>query len=130
MAVCIDCGKTIVKPSAMLPGYSCRPSENTLNKPGGIICYDCCGRDDEAVMRKLGHSKRLPLYLGRDDNGWYVGNWPGTLRFRVTGIRKGQHNWARTRWDVWFSDSDHNKWWGVNYGEMTQIVHCKRLKVA
>jgi len=55
-------------------------------------------------------------------------NWPGTLRFDPHYIKKGRHNIAGTRYDVWFPGPDGHIWHGINYGENTQITHCKRTK--
>lgn len=55
-----------------------------------------------------------------------IGNWPGTLTFKATGVTRGRHNWGIPRWDVWFNGPDGHVWHGVNYGNNTQIVHCRR----
>lgn len=54
-------------------------------------------------------------------------NWPGSLEFRCW-TRTGNHNIARTRYDVWFYGPDGYIWYGVTYGEDTQLCHCKRTK--
>ncbi len=96
---------------------------------GREICWDCCADLDRAHMLQDGHSKRLPLYLSKNDAGeWRVNNWPGSLSFFVFGQSKGYHNIARTRHDVWFVGPDAHVWHGVSFGEWTQIVHCKRTK--
>ena len=60
---CIDCGKTIQPDKERFgTGYASRSTNNIFGKPSGNVCYECCGRDDEATMRKFGHSKHLPLY--------------------------------------------------------------------
>jgi len=92
-------------------------------KDGNKICFDCCSVRDRQVMIDLGNSA---LYLSKDEKGYKVTNWPGTLMFRCTTPRKGKHNIARTRYDVWFTGPDGQDWHGVQYGENTQIVHCKR----
>jgi len=57
-----------------------------------------------------------------------ITNWPGTLRFNVLWRKTGRHNWGLTRHDVWFIGPEGQAWWGVRYGDNTQIVHCKRIK--
>jgi hypothetical protein len=66
---------------------------------------------------------RIALYYTGDE----VINWPGTLRIPVDYSSAGRHNIAGTRTDVWFRFGGA-EWHGVTYGEMTQIVHCKRKK--
>ena len=126
--ICIDCGKRVRPPKgSMGTGVAHRPADNILGKPVGPICYDCCARDDQASMLKTGNSKNLPLYLATRNGRQVVQNWPGTLRYVITNIRKGNHNIASQRTDVWFRDANNDRWWGVNYGEF-DIVHCKRIK--
>lgn len=98
------------------------------NAEGQKVCFDCCGTRDREYMIETGSSVALPLYLTKTDNAWSVGNWPGTLRFRCGVPKKSQHNIAGTRYDVWFTGPDGKTWHGVQYGEWTQIVHCKRTK--
>lgn len=88
------------------------------------ICYACCGKHDKAYM--LEHGK-ITLYLSRADDGWYVGNWPATLRFPVSHMKQGAHNIARSRYDAWFTGPDGKQWHAVNIGD-NQIARCKRLK--
>ena len=66
---------------------------------------------------------RIMLYLSNGE----VMNWPGTLRFPAH-VRKGRHNIAGSRYDVWFAGPDGFQWHGVQYGDNTQICHCKRTK--
>lgn len=98
-------------------------------------CYDCCAEFDKETMTSEG---KITLYLtcepshfmkrehGRKTEG-KVSNWPGTLSFRAY-TTVGKHNIAGTRYDVWFTDHTGAKWYGVTYGENTQICHCRRLK--
>jgi hypothetical protein len=92
-------------------------------------CFDCCAVVDRDYMIDKGHSKGLPLYLVQKKEGkWFVTNWPGTLSFWVGTLRKGRHNIAGSRYDVWFNGPDGHVWHGVQYGEWTQVCHCKRTK--
>lgn len=95
------------------------------------ICYACCAIRDEKDMLKTG---RAVLYLTTEPdiyaNGQYgtatVTNWPGSLKF--TGrFKRGEHNIARYRFDAWFKDKAGKEWHGVQYGQMSQIIHCKRI---
>jgi len=111
MHICSRCGK-----SADNVGYY-------ADMP---YCYQCCALIDSQWMRD---NDKTTLYLHQDsDSGaWFVTNWPGTLRYTVTP-RRGNHNIAGIRNDVWFKDLHDNWWWGVRYGHDTDIVHCKKLK--
>ena len=125
--VCSDCGATCVG-SGINTGYA------TLRDTGAVICFECCGKRDRATMIETGHSKNLPLYLrtvvqpGGTHGKSEVTNWPGTLRFPVWGLTQGRHNMARTRTDIWFNGPDGRVWHGVQYGNFTQVVHCKRTR--
>ena len=91
-----------------------------------LMCYECCGETDRADMLADG---KATLYLTRNsaDGSAKISNWPGTLKF--TGrYRRGSHNIARWRYDVWFRGPDNTDWHGVTYGDNTQICHCRRLK--
>lgn len=100
------------------------------------ICYQCCAEEDKRYMREHGKIvlylncekwsdvKRLGL-VNRGCGGW-VNNWPGTLKIPCF-TKTGKHNIAGTRYDVWFKFEGY-EWWGVCYGEDTQLVHCKRTK--
>jgi hypothetical protein len=118
--VCDGCGAEC-KPQGCTSGYGISPD-------GKRYCFDCCAVRDRETMERDGNSKSLPLYLvernGRPD---HVGNWPGTLTYAVRTFRRGRHNIAGTRIDVWFAGPG-GEWHGTQYGEWTQIVHCKRVK--
>lgn len=96
------------------------------NTTADVVCYDCCALLDREHMQR---ENKITLYLTIDklSGGWTVSNWPGTLKYRAM-VRKGDHNIARTRYDAWFIDADGNNWHGVQYGEFTQLVHCRKLK--
>lgn len=101
------------------------------------VCYPCCAERDKQQMRDTG---KITLYLTviePDPNvlgtrllppryACKITNWPSSLVLQG-GCRKGKHNIARTRYDVWFNFEGY-EWWGVSYGEDAQLVHCKRTK--
>ncbi len=123
---CVDCGehKVHVNPNGCGGvGYAIVTEDGTEKK----ICYDCIGKRDRADMKDRG---RITLYLTKNQDGWFVSNWPGTLKMRVREHRSGRHNIAGHRDDVWFRGPDGKEWWGVCYGHNTQLCHCKRLKAA
>jgi hypothetical protein len=85
------------------------------------VCYACCGRSDTRRMER-----GLPVMLYYD--GKVVSNWPGTLKMEPTYTKKGRHNLAGTRTDVWFRFKAR-LFHGTQYGEWTQILrHVKAVK--
>lgn len=110
---------------------------------GKKVCYACCGKQDHQKMKDAKPGDRIVLYLSKEsiedhehsylkdrskDFRYVVSNWPGTLSFRITTYKEGKHNIARSRVDVWFGNSEIGQWWGVQYGDWTQICHCRKLK--
>lgn len=107
-----------------------------LDKDNNCICYDCCAKDDLQYMKDKG---KIVLYLSekkhQDSSAtsfscdyYEVSNWPGSLKFKAYHFNEGEHNWARKRYNVWFKGPDGFIWYGVQYGDNTQICHCKRTK--
>lgn len=89
------------------------------------ICPDCCAVRERQQMDETG---KAILYLCRNTDGqWRVTNYLGTLVYPVQTFRKGRHNVAGTRYDVWFRDHAGRIWHGVQYGEWTELTHCKRI---
>lgn len=121
---CVDCGET--KPVAHEggTGYAER-READKHGPAGKVCYACCGEADRSDLET---NDRATLYLVKRDDRWVVTNWPGTLEFRCHSVSKGSHNIARTRLDAWFRDHTGREWWAVQYGEWTEVAHCRKLK--
>jgi len=85
------------------------------------ICYACCGRSDTRRMER-----GLPVLLYY--HGGEVSNWPGTLKIKASYTKKGNHNIARTRTDVWFNFVG-KRFHGTQYGEYCDILrHVKAIK--
>lgn len=106
-------------------GHSIEKAHEYGTFEGKSFCYACCAKRDEEQMEKEG---RITLYL-TNENGTALGtisNWPGSLKIKNVSIRKGRHNIARTRYDVWFIHKNR-EWHGVQYGDNTQLLHCRRL---
>lgn len=118
---CDSCSQTIVKPeNGFTTGYG-------TDSEGRRHCYACCAERDRQSMRETG---RATLYLVKRDDGWHATNWPGSLDIKLHAEpRKGYHNMARYRYDVWF-DAFGRSWHGVQYGDNTQILHCRSVKSA
>lgn len=140
----LDCGHKPSPHSSFTTGYG-------TDATGKTHCYACCAARDKAGMIETG---RATLYLiGRDvppegneaagfatrGSGfskedrtklkrWYLTNWPGSLSFPVRFMRQGAHNMARVRYDAWFTGPDGKNWHAVQYGDNTQIAHCRRIK--
>jgi hypothetical protein len=114
---CDSCGCGCV-PDKLTPGYGVSPE-------GKRYCFPCCGERDRA---SLVSDSRTVLYL--DSDARCVTNWPGTLRIPVFDFRVGRHNVAGKRYDFRFSGPDGALWSGVQYGDNTQIAHCRKLRSA
>lgn len=133
--VCDGCGQEISPPE---------PNAFTFNYgtmlDGTKHCYPCCAKLDRDTMIADG---KITLYLtsrpihngevgmiNRYERNWFVTNWPSSLEFRVTsGPSRSWHNIARVRYDVWFHGPDGHVWHGIQYGDNTQLCHCKRTKL-
>jgi len=122
--VCAECGEEKVHVNS----NDCGGTGYGIDRAGNKVCYACCGKRDLADMRETG---RAVLYLTEEGpEGTFVSNWPGTLKMRIRHLRKGSHNIAGSRTDVWFADCDGREWHGVQLGEFSQLCRCKRLKAA
>lgn len=119
VAEVLDCGHPPSPTEGPGTGYG-------LDAAGKKSCYACCAEADKVTMRSTG---RITLYLTRRQDGgfWMISNWPGSLLFKATYFKKGRHNMAGSRYDVWFN-FEGSAWHGVNYGENTQLLHCRRIK--
>ena len=126
-----NCKRQLPITPGLTTGYG-RNSDNEL------YCFRCCGESDREYME---NHNRVTLYLTtlpgtirRYGSGltefkqFEVGNWPGTMLFRTFDHSHGRHNIAGSRVDVWFLDHTGRRWWGVQYGELTQLCHCRKLK--
>lgn len=143
MSDLLYCGHPPTETSGIGTGYG-------KDDQGRTFCYECCAERDREQMRQEG---RITLYLtidndatdhngtrlssAREDrafgNGRHypgshkVTNWPGTLSIPATGLKVGRHNIAGRRYDFWFR-FEGSDWHGVQYGDNTQIAHCRRIK--
>jgi len=116
---CVDCKQEKPIQTDGGTGYA------LFGKSKRKVCYECCAIRDRKEMDKTG---KAVLYLSMiPDTDYYVSNWPGTLKLPIHAMSKGRHNIAGVRYDVWFRFSGCN-WHGIQYGDNTQICHCKRLK--
>lgn len=138
----LECGHTAIR-------YGRDP------ETGDRRCFECCAdidradmiatgratlclvanRDYEAELAAIRSSPDPIIRRGYDLGGqstiptrWSITNWPASLVFSPTRVRKGAHNIARHRHDAWFVGPDGCIWHGVQYGDNTQIIHCKRTK--
>lgn len=116
---CSQCGETKTY-GGFGAGYA-------TNKAGGKVCFECCAIADRADMIATGKAT-LYLTISTATNGdAKLTNWPGTLQF-VGRYSVGKHNIARKRYDVAFRGPDSFMWSGTQYGDNTQICHCRRTK--
>jgi hypothetical protein len=113
MAEILECGHAPSPHGEHTTGYG-------VDIHGARFCYECAAKRDRADMLATG---RATLYL--TDKG--LTNWPGSLFIIVSERKTGRHNMARVRYDVWFTFGGA-EWHGVQYGDNTQICHCRRIK--
>jgi len=117
---CSHCKTNKTHESDFTTGYA-------RKRNGHKVCFDCMATVTEKEMLRDG---KTFLYLTETPTGQYeVSNWCGTWKRRVMYASKGRHNIARVRYDVWFRVKG-TEWHGVQYGDNTQVVHCKMLKSA
>ena len=143
------------KPGDCTTGYGCGASEPITEHPAApilkkgetleqspAVCFTCCAIDDKSRMIETGrttlylsHTSGADLYSDshgarRKAFGRYIdcelSNWPGSLKMKGRA-HIGHHNMARVRYDVTFTGPDGKQWRGTQYGDNTQICHCRRL---
>ena len=85
------------------------------------------GKIDREELENLPIGGKVTQYLVKEGNEYFISNWPGTLKIRIWQIKKGNHNIAGTRSDVWFCYAGHN-FHGVQYGNHSQICHITRVR--
>lgn len=112
-------------------GYAIRSSDNAK------ICYNCCGKLDEAELVETGKLVGYLIYkqepkpwsrTGREylKNAFFT-NWPETLKIPVTGsVNRSINNFGAERIDFWLRYKGA-RYWGVNIGD-NQIARVKRVK--
>jgi hypothetical protein len=118
---CADCGQVKPVHTDGGTGYATAPND----KPNGLICYECCAIRDRAEMKQRGIAT---LYYTREiGKGEQIGNWPGTLTFRVLTSRRFNHPFASEAYLGEFLGPDGELWRFRNIGD-NQIAHCRRAK--
>jgi hypothetical protein len=116
----LECGHPPSPHESFTTGYG-------VDSDGNRHCYQCCADQDDKLMQD---DERITLYLTKNEEGaWKVCNWPSSLVFPAfVQISPNGHNWGLTRRDAWFFDRRGDPWWGVQFGENTELIHCRRLK--
>jgi len=114
---CVICGQSKPTQTDGGTGYA-------IDKDNNKICYACCGDRDKQELINLKPKEKTCMYL---DGNNRLSNWPGTFVINNVRTRKGYHNIAGARIDVWFTYSTQN-YHGVLYGHNTQICHIQRVK--
>ena len=117
---CSVCGEHNTHDSDFSTGYG-------TDRDGNKVCFECCGKQDSAELMSLPIGGKMCLYLSMDKGKeYFVSNWPGTFKIHIHSVRKGRHNMAGNRYDVWF-DYFGNSYHGTQYGDNTQICHIRRI---
>lgn len=122
--VCSVCSQTIEHNALITTGYA-------ITKDNKKVCYKCCAEREARELEKTGKGILYLSVIEKKsvrDTGMQLSNWPGTLTLPVLNVVRGRHNIAGSRTDVWFKFAGQ-PWHGIQYGEFTQICHCKRIKI-
>jgi len=119
--LCSTCKQTLPVQTNGGTGYGRLPD-------GSLVCYHCIGIQDGHALANAKKGEKFIYYLSSRDGVHEISNWPGTFRQLVGHIVKGKHNMARVRYDFWFRFSNR-KFWGVQYGDNTQIAHIRCVEV-
>lgn len=114
---CATCGAECM-PEGCTTGYG-------QDREGRKHCFECCANRDRQSMIETG---RIALYLTKNGGRWIVGDWTSRLTFTPYQVKHGKHNIARTRRDAHFTGPDGYVWHAVQYGEWSEIAHCRRTK--
>ena len=121
----LDCGHKATPTTGITNGIARYFDADGVER---TCCFACAAQRLKAKMKYSGMTDSLYLTLDKRGNG-EVTDWTGLLKFRVAQARIGKHNMVGKRYDVWFHDEDGRTWWGVTYGDNTQVCHCRRIKV-
>ena len=110
------------------------------------VCYTCAADLDRALMDERGE---ITLHLdglislrmnperviqkqasGQASPGGKisVSNWCGSLSYSVELVRVGNGGMSKIRRDIYFTDHKGRVWHGVQFGNKSELVYCKRMK--
>lgn len=130
--VCATCGKEY-------------PAQTTGGNTGGYgidannrkHCLPCCAEREKAHILENGKGTLYLVYEQEPRSASYCGwftpkngkltDWGGFLSIPINRIKRGGHNIAGCRYDVWFTFGGR-EWHGVTYGDNTQICHIRAIK--
>jgi len=112
----LDCGHEPSPHNVHTTGYG-------EDADGKRYCYACCGEREREDMKASG---RAFLYLAGPETAPYVTDWPGTFKLPVLAMKRGRHNVAGVRTDVWFIFNGQ-RWHGTRMGDNGTYVRCRRI---
>lgn len=114
---------------------------NSSDQDRRKICYECAADFDRKTMDETGEitlhldgliSLRLAELPRTGKRNLKVkisvSNWCGSLSYPVDLVRVGNGGIAKVRRDIYFTDHKGANWHGVQFGNESQLVYCKRLK--
>ena len=113
----LDCGHEATPKGAHDTGYG-------IDAEGRKHCYACCGAREREAMKASGTAF---LYLDGPEDAPYVSDWPGSFKIPVLAMKRGRHNVASIRTDVWFIFNGA-RWHGSRMGDNGTYVRCRRIK--
>lgn len=121
MLTCDVCHRVVVRsPHNWRIGY-------VTDRDGRDVCYRCCGDIDRAATYNLPIGGKTHLY----DCAGRLTNWPDTFSVLITYRKRGRHNVAHVRYDMWFElegEDGRHFYHAVRYGDNTQVAHVTRVK--
>ncbi len=111
--------------SAVKPLYTERSNALYAVSDNAFKCYECCGKDDAAILRA--GKEPICLYLVKRGVGYHaVTNWPGTLEVFVDSYKKtwqvvfGRNVTPRVHVTFSYEGVD---WYGDVFGD-AQLCRC------
>lgn len=118
--ICTQCQQTKEIPQSGGTGYGIDKDENK-------VCYQCIGENDLKAFESANIGEKFTMYLSIKGGKAEITNWPGSFKKEANHMRTGRHNMAGKRYDTYFKIAG-KQFWGVTYGDQTQIHHVKCVK--
>jgi hypothetical protein len=116
--VCHECKQEKTNTDTFTTGYG-------QDKEGNKVCFECCGKQDEAELRAMKPGDKTILYWTEKDSE--LTNWPGSLKIKVYYFTKSRHNFGGWKTHIWFRYGG-NEFYAYQIGDYTQIAHVRRIK--
>jgi len=116
--ICHVCKQEKTNISEFTTGYG-------IDKDNNKVCFECCGKQDEAELRAMKPGDKTILYWNESDSE--LTNWPGTLRIKAYHFTNSLHNFGGWKTHIWFR-YEGNDFYAYSIGNRTTIAHVLRIK--